>query len=399
MLMNFRILVIILLFELNFLLGQTASTDVDIKLQSQDKAIGALKKEIEHTQKEIKSTQKRENTTAKRIANLDKEMSLTAQLINKLARVEKSTKREIGKLEERIPQNERLLQKNLDRYKNRVIEVYKKGSPSDLLKLFGTTSWRQAIYRVRYMKIISEIEKTQQDSIALLLANISKQKAKLGYTLKRNDKAKKDKFKQETLLKKSRKVSQNELKKIRKNKKELAKYLAEKQEGLKQLEAVRLELINDKNKGLREKRIKDQQKYLNSKQFSALKGQLLWPVSGKIITQFGDQWNAKLKTTTDSPGIDIKSKVNAPVRAVHNGVVTTITFIRGFGTTIIIDHGSGFFTVYTHVNNLQVDEDSTVKGRDIIAYTGGSNSANGSKLHFEIWGNQKKLNPEEWLMK
>jgi len=397
--MNLRILVIILSFGLYFVLGQTAANNIDTQLQNQDKAIEALKKDIELTQKEIKSTQKQENTTAKRIANLDKEMSLTAQLINKLAQVEKRTKREINKLEKAIPQNERLLQNNLERYKDRAIEVYKKGSPSDLLKLFGTKSWRQAIYRVRYMKIISGIEKTQQDSIALLLANISKQKDKLGYTLKRNDKVKKDKFKQEAQLKKNRKVSQNELKKIRKNKKELTKYLAEKQEGLKQLEAVRLELLNDKNRELREKRIRDQQKYLSSKQFSELKGQLLWPVSGKVITKFGDQWNAKLNTVTESPGIDIKSKANAPVRAVHNGVVTTVTFIRGFGTTIIIEHGSGFFTVYTHVNNLQVDEDSAVKGRDIIAYTGGTNSVNGPKLHFEIWGNQKKLNPEEWLMR
>ena len=108
---------------------------------------------------------------------------------------------------------------------------------------------------------------------------------------------------------------------------------------------------------------------------------------------------AELKTTTDSPGIDIEGTPKAPVRAVLNGIVTTITYIRGYGTTIIIDHGGGFYTVYTHVTDLQVHEDGEVKSRDIIAYTGDAGAINGSKLHFEIWGNQKKLNPEHWLIK
>ena len=79
--------------------------------------------------------------------------------------------------------------------------------------------------------------------------------------------------------------------------------------------------------------------------------------------------------------------------------MTTITFIRGFGTTIIIDHGGGFYTVYSHVTNVETNEDSQVRSGDVIAYMGDSGSINGSQLHFEIWGGGKKLNPEYWLTK
>ena len=397
--MNIRFTIIILFFVSGFLFCQASTKDLDKQLQEQDNAINVLKNEIAKTRQDIQKQQNKERNTAKRITSLEKEMSLTTQLINKLTSVERYTKNQIRQLEQLIPENERLLETYLSRYQNRAIEIYKKGSPTALVKLLSSSSWRQAVYRARYMKIVSNIEKTMQDSIQLLLVDISNQKSDLNYVLRKNIDTKNDKAKQKALLSKNKRITQNELKNIQQNKNELEKYLAEKQEGLKQLETVRQNLLNDKNKNLRERRIREQRKYLNTKQFAELKGHLLWPIEGKIVTKFGSQRNAELKTTTENPGIDIEGTPRSPVRAVLNGIVTTITFIRGYGTTIIIDHGGGFYTVYTHVTDLQIHEDGEVKSRDIIAYTGDADAINGSKLHFEIWGNQKKLNPEHWLIK
>jgi len=397
--MIIRFLVIILILLNGIALCQKPSNDYDNQLEAQDKTINTLKNEIAKTRNDIKNQEKKERNTAKRVSSLEKEMSLTTQLINQLNRVEKHTRNQIGKLEIYIPENERLLKEYLNRYERRAIEIYKKGSPSSLIKLLSSATWRQAVYRTRYMKTISDIEIAMQDSVQLLIVDISKQKSNLDNALRKNIITKEDKAKQNALLTKTNRITQNELKSIKKNRKELEKYLAEKEEGLMQLETVRQKLLYDKNRGLREKRIQEQQEYLNSRNFADLKGQLLWPIEGKIITKYGNQWNAILKTTTESPGIDIEGNPRSPVRVVLNGIVTTITFIRGFGTTIIIDHGGGYFTVYTHVTDLQIHEDGEVKSRDIIAYTSDTDAIGGSKLHFEIWGNQEKLDPEKWLIK
>ena len=66
---------------------------------------------------------------------------------------------------------------------------------------------------------------------------------------------------------------------------------------------------------------------------------------------------------------------------------------------LIIDHGGGFYTVYSHITNVEANEGVEVQAGDIIAYMGDAGSIEGSKLHFEIWGNGQKLNPEKWLMK
>jgi len=235
--MNIRFTIIILIFLSGILFSQKSTKDFDKQLQEQDDTINALKNEITKTRQDIQKHQNMERNTAKRITSLEKEMSLTTQLINKLTSVERYTKNQIRQLEQLIPENERLLETYLNRYEKRAVEIYKKGSPTTLVKLLSSSSWRQAVYRARYMKIISNIEKTMQDSIQVLLVDISNQKSDLNYVLRKNINAKNDKAKQQDLLSKNKKITQNELKNIQKNKNELKEYLAEKQEGLKQLEA------------------------------------------------------------------------------------------------------------------------------------------------------------------
>jgi len=111
------------------------------------------------------------------------------------------------------------------------------------------------------------------------------------------------------------------------------------------------------------------------------------------------QKHPTLKTITENSGIDIKVRQGTPVRAVLDGVVTTITYIRGFGNTIIIDHGSGFYTVYTHIDNVNVFEKEYITKDTIIAEVSDSGTLGEALLHFEIWSNRTKLNPEEWLAK
>tara|TARA_B100001750_G_C15314152_1_gene498833 strand:- start:26 stop:862 length:837 start_codon:yes stop_codon:yes gene_type:complete len=277
--------------------------------------------------------------------------------------------------------------------------MYKKGQLSNLEKILSSTSWRQAIYRTKYLKIISDLDQKTHNTIRFLLIEIGKQKLNLETALRKKRRLKKDREVTLISLRSKKRKEQRELIKIRQSQKELKTYLTEKQAGVKQLEKIIANIQDDIARVEREARIRRQQQTLRSKEFPKLKGQLAWPAEGRVITKFGRQWNPRLKTTTENPGVDIKGKPGSEIRTVLGGIVTTITFIRGFGTTIIIDHGNGFYTVYGHVTNIQTNEDSQVRGGDVIAYMGDSGSINGSQLHFEIWGQGKKLDPEKWLIK
>ena len=298
-----------------------------------------------------------------------------------------------------ILKNENELESLRARYKKRVVSSYRKGRLTDLERVFSSTTWRQAIYRTQYLKIISDIEKKLTNQIERLLIQISQQKLELEAVLRNNLKLVRDKQQQISSYRDMRIDREKELNRIRNDKKALSNYIEEKEAGIIQLESIIKKVLEDKARYERELRIRKQQEALKTKSFKALKGQLPWPAEGRIIAKFGRQWNSKLKTTTENPGIDIKGQPGSPIRTVLGGVVTTITYIRGYGTTIIVDHGGGFYTVYSHVTNIQTVVDGQVRNGDIIAYMGDSGSINGSKLHFEIWGKGQKLDPEKWLIK
>lgn len=391
--------ILFLFFSLSVIFTQTTQRDYNDELRYQNDAINAMKKEMEELRSKIQKANTNEITTTRRITNLDEEIALVNRFVQSLKNEEKRTKGRILVIEKNIRSKEEELELLRLRYEQRVINTYMQGRLSQLEKVLSSTSWRQAVYRTQYLKIISEIEQEMTKKIESLLLQISKDKLELETVLWQNMALKREKEGQMSSLRKIRIKREKELTRIRQDKNALANYIQEKSAGIKQLEGIIKKVLEDKARFEREERIRKQQEALKTKSFHALQGQLPWPAGGRIISKFGKQWNPKLKTTTENPGIDIKGKPGSAIRTIMSGVVTTITYIRGYGTTIIIDHGGGFYTVYSHVTNIQTHVDSETRSGDVIAYMGDSGSINGSKLHFEIWGKGKKLNPEKWLSK
>ena len=397
--MVLRFLLISALTFTAFVFPQENRRDFDTELDYQSEAIDKVRKEIEETRRRIKSEKKKEKSTARRLANIDKEISLTDKLYTQLRQELGKTETNIDKLSTAIQANERQLEILRDRYAARVVQMYKKGTLADIEKLLSSTSWRQAVYRAKYMGIISDVDQKTQNKIKSLLIDIGRQRIGLESSYRNKVRLKKDQEKSKVTLRASRKKRQRELDKIRNNQSELTNYLEEKQAGIQELESLLKKIRQEKSSYDRANRIRKQQAALKTQTFGKLKGQLPWPATGRVVKRFGRTWNSERKTTTENPGIDIKGKPGSPIRSVIGGIITTITYIRGYGTTIIIDHGGGFYTVYSHVTNVETNEENEVKAGDIIAYMGEAGTIDGSKLHFEIWGHGQKLNPEKWLMK
>lgn len=397
--MKLIIKITFIIFFVNILISQSDERDYEEELRYQNEAINSLKTEIKQLRSKIKSAESRERSASSRILSLDEEISLTAKLIRSLKNEEEKTRKKIIQLKTDILKNENELDALRSRYKKRVVNSYLKGQLTDLERVFSSTTWRQAMYRTKYLKIISDIEKKIVNQIEKLLIQIGKQKLELEAVLRQNLKLARDKEQQINSFRNMRIDREKELNSIRNDKKALANYIGEKEAGVQQLENIIKKVLEDKARFERELRIRKQQEALRTKSFKALKGQLPWPAEGRIIARFGRQWNSKLKTTTENPGVDIKGQPGSAIRSILGGIVTTITYIRGYGTTLIIDHGGGFYTVYSHVTNIQTAVDSQVRNGDVIAYMGDSGSINGSKLHFEIWGKGQKLDPEKWLIK
>jgi len=95
-------------------------------------------------------------------------------------------------------------------------------------------------------------------------------------------------------------------------------------------------------------------------------------------------------------GIDLASVSHSPVPASNSGNVVFAGSIGIYGKTVIIDHGFGLFSMYSHLSSMNVQEADNVKKGDIVGITGTTGLAAGDHLHFSMLVHNTFVNPVEW---
>jgi murein DD-endopeptidase MepM/ murein hydrolase activator NlpD len=96
--------------------------------------------------------------------------------------------------------------------------------------------------------------------------------------------------------------------------------------------------------------------------------------------------------------VGIAAPVGTPVKAVESGKVRLVGQFGTYGLTIVLEHGNGYYSVYSHLETADVKLGSSVEKSKVIGTVGGQNSDYGPHLHFEIRGeNQIALDPTTWL--
>jgi septal ring factor EnvC (AmiA/AmiB activator) len=136
-----------------------------------------------------------------------------------------------------------------------------------------------------------------------------------------------------------------------------------------------------------------------SDNFAANKGRLPWPVEkGFISERFGSHAHEKLdQVTVQNNGIDIQASRGSNARCIHKGTVTAIINIPGMGKAVIVNHGE-YYTVYSKLKDVSVSQGQTVNLKQVIGSIA-EDEDGATEIHFEIWFNQDKQNPELWLAK
>jgi len=178
------------------------------------------------------------------------------------------------------------------------------------------------------------------------------------------------------------------LKDIRKKKYTQLSAIQEMEGASKELQSLLERLKNNLNKDVA---------ISHSGGFAGMQGHLPMPVNGKIVSIYGKIEHPKFHTITFNNGIEIEASLGAEVRSVYKGRVAYSGWFRGYGKLVIIDHGSGYYTLFARLSKILRDVDSIVEKGDVIALVGDTGLVKGPKLYFEVRQKGMPLNPLNWL--
>lgn len=400
-------------------------------IQSKREELNRIRKEIEQLDKKLKETLSKEKQNLNVIDEYDKQVKLIQELLKKLNEEEKRLSEEIRIREIELSNAEKELNDLRNEYEKNIVNLYKFSRKNPFELLLTSQSVNQALIRYKYLEKFTIDRKRRIELINQKAKEVSEEKSKLESVLNEKERLKNEKSIEETQLQTKIKEKRSVVSELRKDREAILKDLERKKQSAQKIAALIDQLIEQKRKeeiaarerALERKRQQELQRQKSSTEnksltkkettisennesdlflelpqfssFSRLRGNLPWPVNGRIVNKFGEQRNPLLNTVTLNFGIDIATPYGTPVRAVADGRVSIVHWLPGYGNIIIITHSENYRTVYAYLSEILVNEGDIVKRGDVIAKSG--ESLTGEMLHLEIWKEREKQNPELWL--
>lgn len=130
---------------------------------------------------------------------------------------------------------------------------------------------------------------------------------------------------------------------------------------------------------------------------TAALGTLGWPVEGRVVYRFGRSTQPNGGTIRYN-GIGIAAPQGTPVRAVATGTVELARPFEGYGPTVVVSHGGGYYSLYLYLQSISAREGDRVERNQNIGTVGGSETAEGSHLEFQIRApGGQAVDPLDWL--
>jgi len=394
---------LIFIFSNQLWSGEKSSKDIQKDIDSRKTQLQSLRNEIKDIEDKLHRKNKEAISNTEILLSLENKIVLTEKLIRSLNKEERYINGLIQTTEKQIHEMETLLAKLKKQLTQRLQYLYVHGRPTILETVLLAEDWNNAIYRIKYLDVLAEYEKILRQKMKQTLVELSDEKIKLVIERNRKTSLLNEKKNEGANLERDKQKRKNILASIKRDKDELEASRSTKTQVISEMEALIKKLYSDKAAMKKREeelaRIRAERNKATTGNFAKMKGKLPWPVQGPIIRKFGTSRNPNTGVVTENVGIDIQANSGTFVKSVLDGVVSTITYIRGHGNIIIIDHGGGFSTVYAQIDKITVHENEYVQKGNAIASVVKAEDGSVSKLHFEVWGNQNKLNPEIWLIR
>jgi murein DD-endopeptidase MepM/ murein hydrolase activator NlpD len=114
----------------------------------------------------------------------------------------------------------------------------------------------------------------------------------------------------------------------------------------------------------------------------------------RIGSYFGVRTDPFYKVKKFHYGVDFSASIGTEIYATGNGKVIEVdNSMRGYGRTIVIDHGYSYQTQYSHLSRFAVQPGQEVKRGQVIGYVGNTGKSSAPHLHYEVRKNGVPVNP------
>ena len=336
---------------------------------------------VEDVSAELRNIERRLSASRGILAELDLQSEATT------LRVEENS-RELLVTREQLRESEAVLNRRLR-------DIYKLGPLHTARVLLAAESFADLLTRYRYLRLMASYDRGLVIRVGELEQALTLQNQDLQRSLQELGNLRETKLGEVVEL---RSVEQD-------RQAALQRFRAEERQTQSRLEELEVDLtrLTDLVDDLETRRLEEERNRAAGPNRIAASdaGTLDWPVDGDLIYSFGRQRQPN-GTVLRWNGVGIRAALGAPVRAVRSGRVVLAGPFEGYGPTVILSHGSGFYTLYLYLEDIGVVEGRDVEAGQVVGTVGGSGTPEGPHIEFQIraptdGGSPQAQDPLTWL--
>lgn len=361
-------------------------------------------RDIEKTSKELEKTKSSKEQNLTKLKILEDQMSSRKKLLSNLQYEVKINDNIINRNENTISKLKLKHESLKDQFATLARRnYYKKMSNSKWTYILSSENLNNLFLRWRYMHQLETFTSQKLKEIQSLTGEIKQKNQEILETKEKSLITIQETSKNVATLEKEQKEKDQIVKKLSQEEDKLKATLKKREKERENLNlAIEKVIIAELNKS-KSKEKSDvsavKKKEIDNSGFSKNQGALDWPVSkGRITGRFGIHPHPTIKSIeVSNNGVDFTIPGDVDVTCIYEGEVVGITSIPGFNIMIIIRHGS-YYTVYSKLESVSVSKGQKLKlGQKIGTVTSGGDG--NSELHFELWKDKVKLDPQKWFNK
>jgi murein hydrolase activator len=355
---------------------------LDSEIQRNQSDLERTKQRLTEASGRLAELTAKEQAGLARIASIEEQVGLTRKYLRQLEDQAAARTREIAQVARQIQQTTTEVTNRKQALGRRLVGIYKYGRLYPLEALLSTRSLPEIYRKMIYLRRIARGDQRLAAELSQLNLQLALQRTRLIAAHTELERLQREQLVQQTTLNMTMAAESALLRKVRSEK--------ETSEALQQQLAESAGRLEQMLAALQRRKEQTRDIAVAPSDFPGSKGNLPWPLRGKVIAGFGSQVHPRYKTRTNNLGIDIKAGPDAQVQSVAAGRVVYADQFMGYGNLVIVDHGAGFYTLYANLDEMSAKVGTGVSGGVQVGTAG-------DYLHFEIRKDGKSVNPIDWL--
>ncbi|MGH7674734.1 MAG: murein hydrolase activator EnvC family protein, partial [Gemmatimonadales bacterium] len=362
------------------------------QMRDNQRRLEEIRRERSAVEQELANLRSIAHSLADELANLERQKQTTNRIVNELDRQIASLADQIGRITVDLLLAEDALLDKRAVLERRIVDIAKRGSLYPYQVLLAAESFGDLLSRYKYLYLVSRQDRLLTNDMRKLRNRVARERATLVEArdaLARRRAERSAELERFMDLERRRTTS---LRETRRSEREAA-------ERLSRLERDERDL-NDRiaafERARRDAEARGAAPGPSSISTSDL-GFLDWPLEGRLLYEFGSGVGPN-NTRIPWHGIGIAAPAGTAVKAVAPGTVAIAGPLGTYLTSVLVDHGGGYYTFYAYLRDAAVAKGDHVTRGQVIGHVGGESTEQGAHLHFELRGQGGiALDPLNWL--